>query len=48
MPKVTPSNCKYDNCCWNFVPPGENSQECIACDGLKDPKWTLKGRKKRP
>ncbi len=48
MPKTTPTNCKYDACRWNFIPPGENSQECVACDGNKDPKWRPAGRRKQP
>ncbi|MBA7696131.1 hypothetical protein ES703_104773 [subsurface metagenome] len=44
----TPTICKYHKCRWNYLPPPENSQECIACDGLRDPKWKPKGRKKRP
>lgn len=37
--KVTPSNCKLVTCPYNPLAPGENDQECLACDGLKDPKW---------
>lgn len=40
--KLTPSNCKRDMCDWNALPPGENSQECLGCDGNKDPGWKPK------
>ena len=39
MPKITPANCKHNFCGWNVIPPGENSQECIGCDGNLDPEW---------
>jgi len=31
--KVTPSNCKLKQCKYNVIPPGENAQECIGCEG---------------
>ncbi len=42
--KATPSQCKYRKCHWNEWAPPENSQECIACDGLKKEDWTPEGR----
>lgn len=33
--KSTPSQCRFRKCHWNALPPGEDSQECIACEGLK-------------
>lgn len=33
--KTTPSNCRFENCHYNFIAPGENSQECIGCEGNK-------------
>ncbi|MDD5511778.1 MAG: hypothetical protein PHI12_13345 [Dehalococcoidales bacterium] len=35
MKKGTPSNCKFKKCRYNVIPPGEDSQECIGCDGNK-------------
>lgn len=37
--KTTPSNCKLAKCKYNSLPPPENSQECLACEGNKDPNW---------
>lgn len=43
--KETPSNCSLKKCSWNSVPPAENSQECVGCEGLlagmayRDWKW---------
>lgn len=45
MPKVTPSNCKLHRCKYNQIPPPENSQECFACEGNKDPNWDYKKKK---
>jgi hypothetical protein len=42
--KKTPSQCRYDVCKWNSVAPEEDSQECVACDGLKHPRTFLKQR----
>lgn len=40
MPELmTPSNCKLKTCSYNQLPPGENSQECIACEGNKVKGW---------
>ncbi len=33
MPKTTPSNCHYLDCPYNLIPPIDNSQECIGCEG---------------
>ncbi len=33
--KVTPSNCRLLKCKFNYIPPPENSQECIGCGYLK-------------
>jgi hypothetical protein len=33
--KHTPSNCRLKNCKWNYLPPPEDSQECIGCEGNK-------------
>jgi hypothetical protein len=33
--KTTPNNCKLQKCSWNSIPPGENDQECIGCEGNK-------------
>ena len=40
--KATPSNCKEVSCRWNPLPPPENSQECIGCEGNQDPEWEPK------
>lgn len=37
--KTTPSNCRFQKCHWNALPPGEESQECIACEGNKKADW---------
>ena|SRR3990170_2741190 len=31
--KNTPTNCKFPTCHYNQLPPPENSQECVACEG---------------
>ena len=33
MDKVTPQNCKLKRCKYNKIAPGENSQECVGCEG---------------
>ncbi len=43
-PKTTPSQCKLPKCAYNQVAPPENSQECIACEGLKLKRWKPAGR----
>jgi hypothetical protein len=44
--KATPSNCKYtEGCKYNEIPPRENSQECIGCEGNKDKHWKLSRNK---
>jgi len=40
--KETPTNCKFGKCHWNTIPPGENSQECVACGGNKKCGWKPK------
>jgi hypothetical protein len=35
MTKLTPSNCSFQHCHYNTIPPGEQAQECIGCDGNK-------------
>ncbi len=40
--KKPPSNCKLESCKYNRIPPSENSQECFACEGNKDPNWDYK------
>ncbi len=47
MKKSTPSNCRYYYCHWNHLPPRENSQECVACEGNKNPQWRPAGRRKK-
>lgn len=42
MTKETPSNCKFKKCHWNAIAPGENSQECVACEGNKKKNWRPK------
>lgn len=37
--KTTPSNCKLEECTYNQLPPPENSQECIACEGNLKKNW---------
>jgi len=39
QPKLTPTNCRLKKCRWNYLAPGEESQECIGCDGLNSQKW---------
>ncbi len=40
--KDTPSCCSLDQCAYNLIAPGENSQECFYCDKLIDPDWDYK------
>ncbi|MBA7624464.1 hypothetical protein ES703_31873 [subsurface metagenome] len=40
--KNTPSNCVLDECEFNTLSPGENSQECIGCLYLRDETWQPK------
>jgi hypothetical protein len=40
--KTTPSNCYRQNCPYNLLAPPENSQECIGCPYLNNPKWKPK------
>lgn len=42
--KTTSSNCKLMTCKYNRIPPPENSQECFACEGNKDPNWDYKNK----
>ena len=30
---ATPSNCRLKICLYNQIPPPENSQECMGCEG---------------
>lgn len=41
-PKLTPSNCTLKKCPYNPISPGENSQECIACEGNVDGKTEVR------
>jgi len=43
--KRTPSICVLDQCHFNLISPGENSQECVACPYLKAKGRTPKNRK---
>ncbi len=44
--KHTPSQCRLRSCHYNCVSPGEDSQECIGCEGLKpEVKKEVKGEK---
>jgi len=45
--KTTPSQCKFLACHYNRLPPAENSQECIACEGLVHPRLFRKAEVKR-
>lgn len=40
--KSTPSNCTLVKCKYNMIAPGEESQECVACEGNKVPNWRPK------
>lgn len=33
--ETTPSNCRLKTCAHNQINPPENSQECVACEGLR-------------
>lgn len=48
MKKTTPTNCKLPTCPWNPIPPPENSQECISCDGNKHLSWRPAQEGKQP
>lgn len=37
--KTTPIQCKLITCKYNSLPPGDGSQECVACEGLKTQKY---------
>ena len=37
-----PSQCRLEKCDINRIQPGENSQECIGCTGLKFLNWMPK------
>ena len=39
MRKETPFNCRLKRCKYNYVPPPEESQECIGCEGNKVRGW---------
>ena len=39
LQKTTPSNCEFTKCTYNMIAPGENNQECVACEGNKDKNW---------
>ncbi|MBA7527390.1 hypothetical protein ES705_19566 [subsurface metagenome] len=47
MNKTTPINCKLCHCSWNRLPPPENSQECVGCEGNRDPRYRPTGRRKK-
>ena len=42
IPTKPPSNCKLKTCKYNRIPPGENSQECIGCEGNKSIRYMPK------
>ncbi len=48
MENTTPSNCKEQTCTWNQIPPDENSQECIGCEGNHDTTWAPKREGEQP